>query len=32
MALRETIAHLEHLLIMGRLQPGDDPDSVLYRR
>ncbi|MGH8958293.1 MAG: MBL fold metallo-hydrolase [Acidimicrobiia bacterium] len=32
LALRETIAHLEHLQITGRLQHEDAADTVLYRR
>ena len=32
LALRETIAHLEHLQLTGRLQLGDDHDVVRYRR
>ena len=32
LALRETIAHLEHLQLTGRLQHGDDPDTIRYRR
>ncbi|MGH8925940.1 MAG: MBL fold metallo-hydrolase [Acidimicrobiia bacterium] len=32
LALRETIAHLDHLQIIGRLHRGDDPDTVFYRR
>jgi glyoxylase-like metal-dependent hydrolase (beta-lactamase superfamily II) len=32
LALRETIAHLEHLQLTGRVQHGDDPEIVRYRR
>jgi glyoxylase-like metal-dependent hydrolase (beta-lactamase superfamily II) len=32
LALRETIAHLEHLQITGRLFHTNDPGAVLYRR
>ena len=32
LALRETIAHLEHLQITGRLLHTNDPGTILYRR